>query len=119
MSYSTTPVVYGMLLRENGWAILPTVGQDVFDKGNIMELPSHAYAIIRIDEHEKTNLQKKYLVMVKKIVWSMQIAVNEVQRLNELQKDKTSYYCWQQTKIDPNVAPDVHVKNDNSSLFVG
>jgi hypothetical protein len=72
-----------------------------------MNIPKHAYAIVRVDEFLKPDTPMEHKITVKKIVWSMQIALNEVKRLNELKKGKMSYYFWQYTRIDPNIVSDV------------
>jgi hypothetical protein len=78
-----------------------------------------AYAIIRIDECHGPDLQKKYGITVLKIVWSMEIAVEEVRRLNDVNEGTDCSYSWQYTRVDPNIVPDVQVEHDNSALFVG
>jgi hypothetical protein len=62
--------------------------------------------VIRFDEYLGPDSPMEHRITVKKIVWSHDIAVSEVQRLNELKRDKGCYYFWQYTRIDPHIIPD-------------
>jgi hypothetical protein len=76
-------------------------------------LPKRAYAIVRIDDYLKDlDIPKQNMITVKKIVWSMETAVNEVRRLNNLNESKGCLYFWQYTRIDPNIVPAVHVVDE-------
>lgn len=60
---------------------------------------SPAYAIIRVDHYlETTDINTLYTV--KKIVKSIERAEEEVQRLNDLNKDKKCKYFFQYTRIE-------------------
>jgi hypothetical protein len=51
-----------------------------------------AYAIIRVDLDVKDDEAR---FTVRRIVWSMELAEAEVQRLQELNADKGARYLWQ------------------------
>ena len=59
------------------------------------------YAIIRLDEFlgEDVALQSK--VTIKRIVWNLELAEAEVDRLNKLNEEKGCHYFWQYTRVDP------------------
>lgn len=57
------------------------------------------YAIIRIDDFlAVSDIDSK--ITIKKIVWSMDNAKNEVKRLNMLNSDKGCRYFWQHTRLE-------------------
>ena len=65
----------------------------------------HAYAVIRIDKwsnktiaelsHEDLNI----LITIKEIVPTIEMAEEEVNRLNKLNEQKDLHYFWQTTRI--------------------
>ena len=61
-----------------------------------------AYAIIRVDLDVKDDAAR---FIVRRIVWSEELAEAEVQRLQELNADKGARYLWQYTRVDPR-SPD-------------
>lgn len=59
----------------------------------------HAYAIIRFEsDHHDVNA----IVTVKKIVFDIEYAEQEVKRLNNLNGDKGCIYFWQTTRLENN-----------------
>ncbi len=60
----------------------------------------HVYAIIRHETDADENSPIHLRVTVKKIVSDPQYAETEVKRLNELNKDKGSYYFYQVTRFE-------------------
>ena len=40
-------------------------------------------------------------VTVKRVVWSLEPAKREVERLNEVNAEKDCFYFWQYTRVDP------------------
>lgn len=56
------------------------------------------YAVVRIEQRD--SLEDG--IAVKAILPTMEEAVSEVARLNELNKDKDSYYFWRTTRYFPN-----------------
>jgi len=66
-----------------------------------MRAPTQAYAIIRIDEFQDTDVSLQNKVTVKKVVWNQGLACQETDRLNQLNKDKGCVYFWQATRVDP------------------
>ena len=59
-----------------------------------------AYAIIRIDDIESADVSLEDRVTVKSVVWSLDRARSEVDRLNGLNQDKGCRYFWQYTRVD-------------------
>ena len=58
------------------------------------------YAVIREDRFlSPTDLQNR--VIVKEIVYSMELAQQEVDRLNQLFDSEKCYYWWQTTRLYP------------------
>jgi hypothetical protein len=49
------------------------------------------FAIVRVDGDRKT---------IKVIVWSLEKAESEVERLNELNEDKGCWYFWEPTRAE-------------------
>ena len=63
------------------------------------------YAVIRIDEFDSVEDS----VAVTAILPTLEEAISEVARLNELNKDKGAYYFWRTTRYFPNgkgIEPD-------------
>jgi hypothetical protein len=56
-----------------------------------------AYAIIRVDLDVKDDEAR---FTVRRIVWSEELAEADVQRLQELNADKSARYLWQYTRVD-------------------
>jgi hypothetical protein len=56
-----------------------------------------AYAIIRVDHDTPTDEER---FTVRHIVWDEELAEAEVQRLTELNADKSCSYFWQYTRVD-------------------
>lgn len=56
------------------------------------------YAVIRIDEFDSVEDS----VAVTAILPTLEEAISEVARLNELNKDKGAYYFWRTTRYFPN-----------------
>jgi hypothetical protein len=61
---------------------------------------AHVYAILRYEADAAENGPIDLRVTVKKIVVDPQHAESEVKRLNELNKDKGSYYFYQVTRFE-------------------
>lgn len=60
-----------------------------------------AYAIVRVDlplEDSSEELRNK--IAVKRIVWSLELAETEVERLNAVNTDKSCRYFWTYTRVD-------------------
>ncbi|WP_017850768.1 hypothetical protein [Leptospira interrogans] len=57
-----------------------------------------AFAIIRIDNF-KTDLNLANRITIKKIVWDLKTAKNEVNRLNSINSDVSDYF-WQTTRVE-------------------
>jgi hypothetical protein len=62
-----------------------------------MRKKDQVFAIIREDK-DVLDVQQK--VTVVKVVVDQDVADSEVQRLNEVNKDKACEYWWQATRID-------------------
>ncbi len=60
----------------------------------------HIYAIIRYDIDADSDAPIDLRITVKKVVVDPQYAEAEVKRLNELNKDKDSYYFYQVTRFE-------------------
>lgn len=60
----------------------------------------HLYAIIRFETDEDTKTPIDLRVTVKKVVNDPHYAAREVERLNELNKEKGSYYFYQITRFE-------------------
>jgi hypothetical protein len=56
------------------------------------------YAVVRIDQRDSL----EDAISVTAILPTMEEAVSEVARLNELNKDKGAYYFWRTTRYFPN-----------------
>jgi hypothetical protein len=56
-----------------------------------------AYAIVRVDHDAATDEER---FTVRRIVWDEELADGEVQRLTELNADKSCGYFWQYTRVD-------------------
>lgn len=56
------------------------------------------YAVVRIDQLDTV----EDAIAITAILPTMEEAVSEVARLNELNKDKGSYYFWRTTRYFPN-----------------
>ncbi len=56
------------------------------------------YAVLRIDEFDSVEDS----VAVTAILPTLEEAISEVARLNELNKDKGAYYFWRTTRYFPN-----------------
>ena len=60
------------------------------------------YAVIRIDEFKnEPNVPDERHVTVKEIVYDIELAKAEVNRLNRLNSDKACKYFWQMTRLYP------------------
>jgi hypothetical protein len=59
----------------------------------------HVFAVVRVDEFHTPDVPWNIRVTVKEIVMSEQEARLEVQRLNDLKKDKRCIYFWQVTRL--------------------
>ncbi|WP_420629443.1 hypothetical protein [Candidatus Leptofilum sp.] len=57
------------------------------------------YAVIRIDEYE--NVPDERRILVKEILYDIELAKAEVKRLNLLNSDKACNYFWQSTRLYP------------------
>jgi hypothetical protein len=67
----------------------------------------HAFAIVRIDGfHHDTDLMEKpeVLVIVKKVVWSREVAESEVERLNRLKAGSEVKYFWTIARVEKRTA---------------
>lgn len=62
-----------------------------------MDTKVQVYAVIRIDEYSSI----RDSITVKEILPTMEQAEREVERLNRLNRDKSSYYFWQATRYFP------------------
>ena len=60
----------------------------------------HVYAIIRYETDAEQMAPIDFRVTVKKIVSDPHYAATEVQRLNDLNKDKGAYYFYQVTRLE-------------------
>ncbi len=60
----------------------------------------HVYAIVRIDDFQGIEVLLKEKISVKKLVWSQEKAMAEVDRLNNLNSDKQCTYFWQMTRLE-------------------
>jgi len=60
----------------------------------------HVYAIVRIDNFQGSKVPLKDKIAVKKLVWSQEKAVEEVHRLNRLNRDRCCTYFWQVTRLE-------------------
>ena len=58
-----------------------------------------AFAIVRIDEFQDESVAIENRVTVKCIVWSLDDARAEVDRLNRLNASKGCRYVWQATRV--------------------
>jgi hypothetical protein len=56
------------------------------------------YAVVRIDEYAKGDDG----VRIKEILPTLDEEIQEVERLNELNRDKQCHYFWQTTRYFPN-----------------
>ena len=56
-----------------------------------------AYAIVRVD-HDAPSDEERFTV--RRIVWDEELAETEVQRLSQLNADKSCGYFWQYTRVD-------------------
>ncbi len=65
-----------------------------------MTVPIQAYAIVRVDEFQETDVSLQNKITVKKVVWNEGLARHETDRLNKLNKDKGCIYFWQVTRVD-------------------
>lgn len=65
----------------------------------------HVYAILRYDADVGPGEPIDQRVTVKRIVWNFEDAVKEVQRLNELNKEKGAYYFYQVTRLEKQPVP--------------
>ncbi len=61
---------------------------------------THVYAIIRCETDADEKAPIDFRITVKKVVVDPQFAESEVKRLNELNKDKGSYYSCQLTRFE-------------------
>lgn len=59
----------------------------------------HAYAIVRFETDRDPSVPIEHRITVKKIVFDPHYAEEEVQRLNELNRDKGAFYFSQITRI--------------------
>ncbi|CAN5693254.1 hypothetical protein BH18ACI4_BH18ACI4_10220 [soil metagenome] len=59
----------------------------------------HVYAIVRIDEYDEVSPEDA--ITIKEILPTMEEAIREVERLNNLQEAKHSHYFWQLTRYFP------------------
>jgi hypothetical protein len=57
----------------------------------------HVYAIVRIDEF----VSGDDAITIKEILPTMEEAIQEVERLNDLQQEKRCHYFWQLTRYFP------------------
>jgi hypothetical protein len=57
-----------------------------------------AYAIVRVDLDAEDDEAR---LTVSRIVWSERLAQAEVERLQEMNADKSCRYFWQYTRVDP------------------
>lgn len=63
-----------------------------------MKSADAGYAIIRLDLDPVYEDEDRYVV--KRVVWSIEEATAEVDRLNHLNADKNCRYFWQHTRVD-------------------
>ena len=67
----------------------------------------HVFAIIRYDDfQEYAPSEIAEAITIKKVVWSREVAEQEVARLNQLNGDKGVLYFWQMTRLEKTV-PEV------------
>ena len=59
----------------------------------------HVYAVVRIDQYD--DVFGDDAITIKEILPTMEEAIQEVERLNNLQQDKRSHYFWQLTRYFP------------------
>jgi hypothetical protein len=62
-----------------------------------MDAKVQVYAVVRIDEF----LSRRDAITVKEILPTLEQAEKEVERLNELNRDKGCYYFWQAARYFP------------------
>ncbi len=61
----------------------------------------HGYAIVRLElDRAKEVGIDRHIVTVKKVVRSMEVAEEEVERLNRLNADKGCLYFWEITRLE-------------------
>lgn len=60
----------------------------------------HVFAIIRIDAFQPPDVPLESKITVKKVVWTQEIAEQEVERLNKLNTAKGALYFWQITRLE-------------------
>jgi len=58
-----------------------------------------AFAIVRIEEIQNESIPIEMRVTVKLLVWSLDYARREVERLNRLNGHKGCHYFWQTTRV--------------------
>jgi hypothetical protein len=79
----------------------------------------HAYAIVRVDTFQGPDVAWENKITVKSIVSNAAAARAEVERLNQLNKDKGCIYFWQITRLEkeaPEASPLSHsTASDGSS----
>ena len=62
----------------------------------------NVYAVIRVDEFKDVpNVPDEHRITVKEIVYDLEFAKAEVERLNHLNADKSCKYFWQTTRLLP------------------
>jgi hypothetical protein len=59
----------------------------------------HVYAIVRLDQFLPEDSDLESRVAVKKIVWTVEEAQAEVDRLNKLNGPKGARYFWRTTRL--------------------
>ena len=60
----------------------------------------HVFAVVRVDMFHGLEVPAESLVVVKKVVWTQEVAEAEVARLNHLNQDKGCVYFWQITRLE-------------------
>jgi hypothetical protein len=58
------------------------------------------FAIVRVDSFHHADASPEETITIKKIVWEQATAVQEVERLNQLNASKGARYFWQMAHLD-------------------
>jgi hypothetical protein len=66
-------------------------------EGGLIGAKVQVYAVVRVDEYSSG----RDAITVKEVLPTIEAAEKEVERLNELNRDKGSYYFWQTTRYFP------------------
>lgn len=68
-----------------------------------------AYAIVRVNDFESTEPGRvgwSQRVTVVRVVWSLERAQAETERLQQVNADKKAIYFWQTTRYEPDGKPE-------------